>query len=166
MQLHFINILFVGRSLFQFSKSIMNVGNDAHEKSESQHCCHSQWIIINFFHNVLWSVQKITFCFNRKTLRNSKTGNTCLRFSLDKYWHSPLLFKSSLNKMKYLLSVEICLHGNTKYTTRITSGHTPSHGSEITYKTLHTYKRISKNFREILRNSCRYQPAIWTGIFF
>lgn len=54
--LHFINILFVGRNPFQFSKSITNVRNYDHEKGESQHCCHSTGIIIYLFHNALWSV--------------------------------------------------------------------------------------------------------------
>lgn len=61
-----------------------------------------------------------------------------------------MLFKSSLNKTKYLLSAAICFHSNTKCTTRIRSGHAPSHGREITHRTLCTY--IQKNYYEFQRD--------------
>lgn len=69
--------------------------------------------------------------------------------------------------MKYLLSAAICFHSNTKCTTRITSGHAPSHGGEITHRTFCTYiqKRITKHFREIMRNSWRPQPATQTDFY-
>lgn len=69
--------------------------------------------------------------------------------------------------MKYLLSAAICFHSNTKCTTRITSGHAPSHGSEITHRTFCTYiqKRITKHFREIMRSSWRPQPATQTDFY-
>lgn len=61
-----------------------------------------------------------------------------------------MLFKSSLNKIKYLSSAAICFHSNTKRTTRIRSGHAPSYGREITHRTLCTY--MQKNYYEFQRD--------------
>lgn len=114
----FLNISFVGRSPFQFLNPIINSGDDVHGKGESQHCCHLKWMIINFFHNVLWYLQKVIFHFNRKTLR--KTGNTCLRSRLETQRQFSILLK------KLVLPVAICLHSRMKYTTRAMLGYTSS----------------------------------------
>lgn len=53
--------------------------------------------------------------------------------------------------MKHLFSAAICFHSNTKCTTRITPGHAPSHGSEITHRKLCAY--IQKNHYKFQRDN-------------